>query len=422
MSVEGLGPDHRKIPVGLLRRLASEICASADVPDVFAGIPDDVVDRYLAGKEIASDAAEIDAAIHSNPDLAMILSAVRSNEDDAPDHSLVPEEASFDLPLFPASALSTGPDGNLEKLWQEVADQLREYRQWKPVDPHNPPLATSEVFVPEPTETATASSRVAEPVGTHTTHLPSPEVFLHERTEWSIPVGEFNPPTRGQLVPVAPTSELLDVHDGGVIDLAKVKRRRRTKILVKVASIAACIMVPVGLAIAFEVPDLVWDAVRVKGKNEILTTQAFAAYDKATQAFAAYDKQKEKDYKAAMEEDYKTAKERAEECVKEFKGDAERLQAKLAEEGAVKPPIGSASWFVRRRIHQNGLLNDVATSWWLIGRCAGKLGQMEEARQAYQRAQKLTYARCWDPKMKIFWSPALKAGDDLDNLDEASQK
>jgi RNA polymerase sigma-70 factor, ECF subfamily len=56
---------------------------------------------------------------------------------------------------------------------------------------------------------------------------------------------------------------------------------------------------------------------------------------------------------------------------------------------------------------------------WAVGKV---LGEIAEARQAYQQAKELTYARCWDPGLEMFWAPAKKAEDDLANLDESIGK
>lgn len=149
-----------------------------------------------------------------------------------------------------------------------------------------------------------------------------------------------------------------------------------------------------------------WPFDRVRGPNEVLTTDAFEAYERG---------------------DYQAAKQKAEECIRDFRGDAERRQKELAAQQAKQPPVGKVSrslleW-VRgegpAEILQEGPLNDVATSYWLLGRCSEKFGQIAEARAAYEQGRMLSYARCWDPKTKLLWSPAVKCGDDLDNLNAA---
>jgi hypothetical protein len=128
--------------------------------------------------------------------------------------------------------------------------------------------------------------------------------------------------------------------------------------------------------------------------NEALTTAAWDAYN---------------------DKDYGKAIAKAQECVDEFKASADREQAKLENEGVPLPPTGKVSdaeWHV---IIERGLLNDVATCYFIIGRSAEHLGQIDVARGAYGHAMKYTYARTWDPA-GFFWSPAEAAGDRLSNL------
>jgi tetratricopeptide (TPR) repeat protein len=173
--------------------------------------------------------------------------------------------------------------------------------------------------------------------------------------------------------------------------------RRRS--LFKTGLLAGLLATVSGVVLLFtDVPEMVWEQIRSPGKNEVLMSEAFAAF---------------------VQGDYATAKDRADECVKEFRADAERLQSQLVADKADEPPIGSTSKTVRRQLLKNGLLNDVATCLWLSGRCERNLGHIEEARQLYSQSKKLTYARCWDPRTQQFWSPGLKASDDLESLEEA---
>jgi hypothetical protein len=121
------------------------------------------------------------------------------------------------------------------------------------------------------------------------------------------------------------------------------------------------------------------------------------------------------DYKAG---DYQAALDPAGRCVREFKGAADRLQEQLAGD-RVQIPEGKVGPEEQARIFENGVLNDVATCLWIMGRSRENLRQFDQARQAYEQAKLLTHARCWSPEDRTFWSPALKAIDDLENLDKA---
>ena len=101
-------------------------------------------------------------------------------------------------------------------------------------------------------------------------------------------------------------------------------------------------------------------------------------------------------------------------CIEEFRGAATRIQTKLEKEKAVVPN-GAVAKEEEKKIHENGLLNDVATCYFIKGRAAEKLKRNEDAKKAYQEAKKYTYARSWDPS-GWFWSPAEAAADRLDSL------
>lgn len=116
--------------------------------------------------------------------------------------------------------------------------------------------------------------------------------------------------------------------------------------------------------------------------------------------------------------DYKSAVSYAEGCIDEFQGGADRKQRELEHETAPVPPIGGVPVSERRVIFERGLLNAVATCFYIKGRSLETLGQKQEAIVAYREVSKYTYARCWDPKIKIFWSPAEAALDRLQLLEK----
>jgi len=108
---------------------------------------------------------------------------------------------------------------------------------------------------------------------------------------------------------------------------------------------------------------------------------------------------------------YETAITNANQCIDEYRGQATRQQEKLQKEKA-DLPTGAVSDDVKKKIFENGLLNDVAVCYIIKGKAAEKLGRIKDAKKAYTEAKKLTYARVWDPQGQ-FWSPAEAAGDRL---------
>jgi hypothetical protein len=191
-------------------------------------------------------------------------------------------------------------------------------------------------------------------------------------------------------------------------------RRRRRRIVagaVGVVALAGAAMYVPG------VDNLVHEIGRVQGANEHLATSALVAYEMAKPVLAGPGK------RPADEEGLKTAMGLADQCVRDFRRAAMQLQEKLQRQGEPEPPLGPVSGKVKRQVLSNGALNDVATCLWLKGRCAEYLGQIGEARLAYEEASKLTYGRCWTPKgfwsHGELWSPAEQAMNDLENLAEA---
>jgi hypothetical protein len=111
---------------------------------------------------------------------------------------------------------------------------------------------------------------------------------------------------------------------------------------------------------------------------------------------------------------YEVAITNANQCIDEFRGQATRLQEKL-QTAKADLPTGAVSDDVKKKIAENGVLNDVAACYFIQGKAAEKLGKIEDAKKAYTETKKLTLARVWDPQ-GWFWSPAEAAGDRLDAL------
>jgi hypothetical protein len=135
---------------------------------------------------------------------------------------------------------------------------------------------------------------------------------------------------------------------------------------------------------------------QVAKTSEQLTTEAWTAFNKA---------------------DFKGAIAKAEECIRNFKDDADDKQEELRKKGTADPPTDEFSASEREAILKRGPLNDVATSFFIIGQSEEELYRHgkdkdpqynEKAKQAYKDACKYTYARTWDTK-GFFWSPSKKA-------------
>ena len=101
---------------------------------------------------------------------------------------------------------------------------------------------------------------------------------------------------------------------------------------------------------------------------------------------------------------YQEAITLADKCIGKFKELADKLEEKL-ERDHVSVPLGAVSDEQKARIHANGILNDVATCYFLKGSSADSLGNKDEAVQAYRACERYPHARCWDPQ-GWFWSPA----------------
>jgi hypothetical protein len=109
--------------------------------------------------------------------------------------------------------------------------------------------------------------------------------------------------------------------------------------------------------------------------------------------------------------EWQTAIQHADACIIQFGHQARERQARINRSEQRCPPEGTVSDAEKRNIFNNGLLNDVATSYWIKGKSAATLkhetrgfdyGTM--AREAYENACHLACGRTWDPK-GWFWSP-----------------
>jgi len=128
-----------------------------------------------------------------------------------------------------------------------------------------------------------------------------------------------------------------------------------------------------------------------------------------------------KAWRAYNKGDYRGAIAYAEQCIDEFKMTANSQQSDLTKHSVAKPPTGEVqNTDVKREIFSRGPLNDVATCYWIKGRSAEKLGDVDEARDAYKAAIEYPHARCWDSRgwflRGLFWSPSDDSEGRLENL------
>jgi len=116
-------------------------------------------------------------------------------------------------------------------------------------------------------------------------------------------------------------------------------------------------------------------------------------------------------WRAFGAKDFNGAIKNAEECIDEFQPAALREQEQLEKDETPAFPVGKVDKETEKTLLRRGLLNDVATCWFIKGRSLEKLGRTQEALNAFRQAEKYTYARTWDDQGKVFWSPAEGAKD-----------
>ncbi len=118
---------------------------------------------------------------------------------------------------------------------------------------------------------------------------------------------------------------------------------------------------------------------------------------------------------------YESAIQAADQCIDDFGKAAARIQAKLEADSIPPPPTGAVSDAEKNKIFKRGLLNDVATAYFVKGRSAEYLYRQggsnsaaykEKAEQAFVATCQYKYGRTWDPR-GWFWSPCEAATDRL---------
>lgn len=119
-------------------------------------------------------------------------------------------------------------------------------------------------------------------------------------------------------------------------------------------------------------------------KNEQLTREAWKSLDA-------------KNFDAAIKN--------AEECVALFQDEAIKEQKDLQDKGAPAPPKGKVAKDEKEKIFNRGLLNDVATCWFILGKAHTEKGDKVKAEKAFSKTLLFPYARCYDPPNDSFWAP-----------------
>jgi hypothetical protein len=140
---------------------------------------------------------------------------------------------------------------------------------------------------------------------------------------------------------------------------------------------------------------------QIAKNSQQLTTEAWGAFNKG---------------------DFNGAIAKAKQCIHDFRDDADDKQEELKKNKASDPPLDKFTAEEREETLRRGPLNDVATSFFIIGDSEERLFQKDNdpqhnqrAKEAYTQACGYTYARCWD-KGGFFWSPSKKACRRKDKL------
>jgi hypothetical protein len=113
---------------------------------------------------------------------------------------------------------------------------------------------------------------------------------------------------------------------------------------------------------------------------------------------------------------YAEATAKSQECIDRFEGQAVRDQQTFTASGSPTPPVGAVADEKRKNeIFARGVLNDVATCYFIKGQALEKLDRISEAKEAYKGSLKFPDSRTWDPA-GYFWSPAQGASDRIAKL------
>ncbi len=122
-----------------------------------------------------------------------------------------------------------------------------------------------------------------------------------------------------------------------------------------------------------------------------------------------------KAWKALDKGNYSKVIEKTDGCINQFGTQAEREQKSLTQDGTPQPRNSGFTEDEKRLTLSRGVLNDVATCYFIKGQALEKLDRVNDAKEAYKKAQDFPHARTWDPN-GWFWSPAEASSDRLTKL------
>jgi hypothetical protein len=103
-------------------------------------------------------------------------------------------------------------------------------------------------------------------------------------------------------------------------------------------------------------------------------------------------------------------------CIANYEALAIKTQQGLTEDGVPLPGSGSVTDEERNLIFSYGVLNEVASCYWIRGQVFEELESIDEAKGAYLKIQQFPHARVWDPQGQIFWAPVQNATERLNVL------
>jgi hypothetical protein len=118
-------------------------------------------------------------------------------------------------------------------------------------------------------------------------------------------------------------------------------------------------------------------------------------------------------WKAYNKQDWKLAIQQAENCTVQFGAKARQAHKELTAKHYKLPANftvpRSLSAQQKSEIFSHGLLNDVATCYWIIGMSSLRLNNKVKAKQSFEMAAELKLGLCYDPAQDLFWSPGEEA-------------
>ena len=115
---------------------------------------------------------------------------------------------------------------------------------------------------------------------------------------------------------------------------------------------------------------------------------------------------------------YAEAVETVNACFKMWGPEAGQQQKKLWDTGKKCPKSGEVSQRVKRKIDENGLINDVSLALWAKSRSLHELGETEAAKKSYGQCIYMACGRAWDPQ-GWYWNPAEDCAEQAQELLEA---